>query len=116
MTLNIIAPLLAMGMPQGGSAQGQQPFFVTIGPLVLMIGIFYLLLIRPQQKRAKEHESLLKTLRPGDKVVTSGGVVGVVITVKEKTVSLRSADTKLEVLKSSVSEISERGGESKTET
>ena len=68
-------------------------------------------LIRPQQKKAKEHATLLKSIRSGDRIVTSGGVVGVVITVKEKTVTLRSADTKLEVLKSAVSEVSERGGE-----
>jgi len=70
--------------------------------------VFYFILIRPQQKKAREHTDLLKTLKPGDKVVTSGGVLGVIVSVKEKSVSLRSADTKLEVLKSAVSEITER--------
>jgi preprotein translocase subunit YajC len=70
---------------------------------------FYFVLIRPQQKKSREHAELLKTLKPGDKIVTSGGVVGVVVSVKDKTVSIRSADTKLEVLKSAVSEVSERG-------
>ena len=76
--------------------------------LVFMGVIFYVLLIRPQQKKAKEHEKLLKTLRPKDKVVTSGGVMGIVVSVQEKSVTIRSADTKLEVLKSAVSEITER--------
>jgi preprotein translocase subunit YajC len=77
-----------------------------------MVVVFYFILIRPQQKKAKDHNTLLKTLRSGDKIVTSGGVVGVVVTVKEKTVSIRSADTKMEVLKSAVAEITERSGES----
>ncbi len=77
-------------------------------PLLLIMVVFYVILIRPQQRKAKEHEQLLKTLRPKDKVVTSGGVMGVIVSVQEKTVTLRSADTKLEVLKSAVSEITER--------
>jgi preprotein translocase subunit YajC len=86
----------------------------TFGMMAIMVFIFYFLFIRPQQKKAKEHAILLKTLRPGDKVVSSGGVVGVIITVKEKTVTLRTADTKMELLKSAVSEITERGGESES--
>ena len=81
---------------------------MTFVPLVLIMVIFYIILIRPQQKKAKDHAALLKTLRPGDKVVTSGGILGVVISVKEKSISLRSADTKLEILKTAVSEITER--------
>jgi preprotein translocase subunit YajC len=65
-------------------------------------------MFRPQQKKAKEHERLLKTLKPKDKVVTSGGIMGIVVSVQERTVTIRSADTKLEVLKSAVSEITER--------
>lgn len=81
-------------------------------PLVLLVVVFYFVLIRPQQKRNKEHQQLLKTVKPGDKIVTSGGVVGVVITVKEKTVTLRSADSKFEITKSAIAEITERSGES----
>lgn len=83
------------------------------GPLPMMLFLFvvmYVVMIRPQQKKAREHTELLKTLKAGDKVVTSGGMLGTVITVKDRTVSLRSADSKLEVLKSSVSEITERAG------
>jgi len=80
-------------------------------PLVLLVVVFYFVLIRPQQKKAKQHQELLKTLRPGDKVLTSGGVVGTVITVKDKVVTVRSADSKLEITKGAVSEIMERSGE-----
>jgi preprotein translocase subunit YajC len=80
--------------------------------MLLTLGFFmvvmWLLMIRPQQKKAKEHAALLKTLKAGDKVVTSGGIMGVVVSVKDRTVALRSADTKLEVLKSAVTEIVER--------
>lgn len=85
---------------------------LTIGPqLILMVLVFYFIFIRPQQKKAKDHNALLKTLKAGDKILTSGGIVGVVVGVKEKTVSLRSADTKLEILKSAVTEVTERGSE-----
>jgi preprotein translocase subunit YajC len=108
MTLNA---LLALGTPPAGGQQPTAPWYVQVFPFALLLVVFYVALIRPQQKKAKEHAALLKGIRSGDKIFTSGGVVGVVITVKEKTVTLRSADTKLEVLKSAVSEVSERGGE-----
>ncbi len=82
-------------------------------PLVLLVVVFYFALIRPQQKRAKQHAELLKAVKPGDKVITSGGLVGVVISVKEMTVAIRSADAKLEITKSAIAEIVERSGESK---
>jgi preprotein translocase subunit YajC len=71
---------------------------------------FYFLLIRPQRLRAKQQDSLLKGLKSNDRVVTSSGIVGIVISVKDKSVTLRSADSKLEVLKSAVTEITEKSG------
>lgn len=83
--------------------------------MVLMFGIlgfaFYYFSIRPQSKKAREHAAMLAAMKPGDKVITSGGLVGIIVSVKERTVSVRSAETKLEVLKSAVSEITERAGE-----
>ncbi len=86
------------------------PVWAQFVPMILVFVIFYLVLIRPQQRKAKEHEVLLKTIKPGDKVVVGGGIIGVVVAVKDKTVSLRSADAKIEVLKSAVSDITERAG------
>ena len=83
----------------------------TFGMMALMVVVFYFLLIRPQQKRTREHAELLKTIKPGDKVVVSGGIIAVVVTVKEKSVTVRSADAKLEVTKAAVGEILERAGE-----
>ena len=82
---------------------------MTFAPMVLLVIVFYFILIRPQQKRAKQQAKLIAGLKSGDKVVTSGGIIGVVTSVKDRTVSLRSADAKMEVTKSSVTEILEGG-------
>ena len=81
-----------------------------LGMMAIMGFMFYFVLIRPQQKKAKEHAALLKTVKNGDKVVTSSGIVGTVVNVKDQVISIRSSDSKLEVLISSVSEIKERAG------
>jgi preprotein translocase subunit YajC len=80
----------------------------TFGLMIFMALAMYLLMFRPQQKKAREHAELLKTIKNGDRIVTSGGILGVVVGIKDKSVSIRSADTKLEVLKSSIAEIVER--------
>jgi preprotein translocase subunit YajC len=103
--------LVAMGQPPGQQPGGGAPWYIQFFPLFLMVFLFYFVFIRPQQRKAKEHDSLMKTLRTGDKVVTSSGIVGIVVGVKDKTLSIRSADTKLEILKSAVTEITERSGE-----
>ena len=94
------------------AAAGGMASIAQFVPLILIFVVFYFLLIRPQQKKAKDHAALLKAIRPGDKIVTSSGIVAVVVTVKEKTLSIRSADAKFEITKSAVAEITERGGES----
>jgi preprotein translocase subunit YajC len=106
----LLNALLAMAAPSGQGGQSPMPVWAQFVPMILVFVIFYLVLIRPQQRKAKEHEVLLKTIKPGDKVVVGGGIIGVVVAVKDKTVSLRSADAKIEVLKSAVSDITERAG------
>jgi preprotein translocase subunit YajC len=86
--------------PQGSFAS---PFF-----LIAIMGVMmYFLIFRPQSQQRKKQAQLIETLKSGDKVVTTSGIVGVVITVKDNTVSLRSADAKMEVTKSSVVQILE---------
>ena len=101
---------LARG-PQPQPGQPPAPVWQSLVPLVLLVVVFYFALIRPQQKKAKDHANLLKAVRAGDKIVTSGGIVAVVVTVKEKTLSVRSADAKFEITKSAIAEITERSGE-----
>jgi preprotein translocase subunit YajC len=84
-------------------------------PLALFFVMIYFLMIRPQSQQRKRLAQLLETLKAGDKIVTASGIVGIVVTVKDKTVSLRSMDAKMEVTKSSVTEILERDGETKSE-
>jgi preprotein translocase subunit YajC len=101
---------LALGMqPQPG--QPQPPVWHSLVPLVLLVVVFYFALIRPQQKKQKDHAALLKAVKAGDKIVTSGGILAVVVTVKEKTLTVRSADAKFEITKSAIAEITERSGE-----
>jgi preprotein translocase subunit YajC len=108
MQLNPLPVILAMAPPPSGSQPGQQQNpIMAFMPMILLVVVFYFILIRPQQKRAKEQRKLLEALKSGDKVVTSAGLIGEVITVKDKTVSLRSGDSKLEVTKDSVVAITE---------
>ena len=94
--------------PPGTAPNPTAQLLQMLGTFAILGVIFYFLMIRPQQAKAREHATLLKALKPGDKILTSGGILGVVITVKDKTVSIRSADAKLEIVKSAVAEITER--------
>jgi preprotein translocase subunit YajC len=74
--------------PEGGGAAG----LMGLLPLVLIFVIFYFLLIRPQQRKQKEHQAMLASVKKGDKVVTSGGIYGLVEQVGNKTITLKIAD------------------------
>ena len=67
------------------AAGGGDVFTSLVIPMVLIFGIMYFLLIRPQQKKLKEHQSMVDALRRGDQVVTAGGIVGKVTKVREDT-------------------------------
>jgi len=69
--------------------------------------MIYFVMIRPQSQQRKKQAALIDALKSGDKVVTLSGIVGTVITVKDNTVSLRSADAKIEITKASVTQILE---------
>src|SRR3954454_10650364 len=98
--------------PPGTAPNPTAQLLQMLGTFVILGVVFYFLMIRPQQSKAKEHAALLKALKPGDKILTSGGILGVVITVKDKTLSIRSADAKLEIAKSAVTEVTERSASS----
>ncbi|PLX96438.1 MAG: preprotein translocase subunit YajC [Desulfuromonas sp.] len=72
----------------GQPAAGGQSGYEGIIMLVIMFAIFYFLLIRPQQKRAKQHRQLLDALKAGDQVVTAGGIHGRIVTVQENVVTM----------------------------
>ena len=93
------------------------PFISTMMPLVLLFGIFYFLLIRPQQQRVKSHQQMVDAVRRGDTVVTAGGMVGKVAKVKDDgEIMVEIADNvQVRVLKSTLTEVRSKGGESKSE-
>ena len=114
MQLNSFSALLALAAPPANGQPGpQQNPIIAFMPMILLVVVFYFILIRPQQKRAKEQRKMLETIKPGDEVVTAAGIVGTVISVKDKTVTLRSGDAKLEVTKGSVTEIIDAGSPAK---
>lgn len=88
-------------------AAGDQAFDVmSLLPIVLIFGVFYFLLLRPQQKKMKSHQELLNNLRKGDRVTTSGGIIGVVQKTTEKEVVLDVGDNvRLTFVKQMITEV-----------
>lgn len=78
----------------------------TVLPIILMVVIFYFLLIRPEKKRSKKMKEMLDNLQVADEVVTTGGIIGRVLSVKEDTVLIETGSdrTRLRVLRSSIAE------------
>ena len=81
-----------------------------IVPTVLIIGIMYFLMIRPQQKRLKEHQAIVANIRRGDTVVTSGGIIGKVTKVDDQELQVEIAEgVKIKIVRSTVSEVRGKG-------
>ncbi len=105
------------GVP-GGDAGGTAVAAVVAGktdspgmmgmllPFLLMFGILYFLIIRPQQKRVKKHQTVLSTLKQGDEVVTASGILGTIRGLTEKVITLEIAENvKIKILKNQVSQV-----------
>lgn len=89
----------ATGPAQGGG-------LMTFAPLIAIVGIFYFLLIRPQQKQAKEHARMVNELKRGDRILTQGGLYGTVHAVKGKVIEVKiSEETKVLIAKSFVTQV-----------
>jgi len=98
----------------GGSATGTpaSPLSGILVPFLCIGIIFYFLIIRPQSKKQKEQAAMVSSLKSGDKVVTSGGIHGILLGVKDTTVTVKIADNvKIEVDKSAVTAVEKRGDE-----
>ena len=94
--------LLAGPAPEGGE---QNPIMAFL-PIVLIIGIFYFLILRPQNKKQKETQRMIQALKKGDRVVTIGGIHGVIQTVKENSLILKvDENVKLEFTRSAISSV-----------
>jgi preprotein translocase subunit YajC len=92
-------------MPAGLNAQ-----ILQLAPILLMVVLFYFMLIRPQQKRAKEHQAMLGNLKRGDSVVLSSGVLGKIVRVEDKEVGVEIAQgVTVKVLKGMITEVRAKG-------
>jgi len=99
--------LLLMGASGAGGGQGGNPILGFL-PLILIVFVMYFLMIRPQAKRQKEHKAMVQQLQKGDKILTSGGIVGTVAGIKEKESLLivKIADNvKVELSRNSVAQV-----------
>ena len=100
-----ISPAYAQGTSGGGD------FLFQLVPILLMFVIFYLLLLRPQQQKVKQHREIVAAVRRGDRVVTSGGILGKVTKVRDDNeIEVEIADnTRVRVVKGTVAEVRARG-------
>jgi preprotein translocase subunit YajC len=99
---------LGGGAPAAEGAGGPLSGLVSFAPFILIIGIFYFLIIRPQNKKQKETQKMLGALKKGDKIVTVGGVHGSISTVRESTVVVRVDDnTKIEFSRSAIAQVTD---------
>ena len=106
---------LLMGMPQGGEGGGASSLFSFL-PLIAIVAIFYFLILRPQNKKQKETQKMLGALKKGDRVVTIGGIHGVIQTVRESTVIVKVDESvKLEFNRAAISTVSSQAKEEKEE-
>ena len=108
MTVPILALLLA---PSGQAGGGMTMLLIQVA---LIFGIFYLLIIRPQRRQQAEHRRLLETLQKGDQIVTSGGIIGEVVHLKDNEVTIKSGESRLVVLRSNIASVPSRQAAPKT--
>ena len=90
-----------LALQAGGSS------LLTLAPLIFIFGIFYFLLIMPQQRRQKKWQQMLSDLKTGDKIVTSGGLRGTIVAIKDDAIHIRIPpdNLRLEVVRSAVSSV-----------
>ena len=92
---------IALMLLQGGGGG-----FGFLIPMMLVFGVFYLLMIRPQQKRQRELQTTIAELKSGDRIVTTGGIIGTITTVRDTSFLIRSADKSiLEIARSAVAAV-----------
>jgi preprotein translocase subunit YajC len=91
-------------------AEGASDPFLSLLPLVLIFGVFYFLLIRPQNKRQKEHKELVANIGVGDEIVTAGGVLGKVTDIKDQFVRVQVAEgVELKIQRNTIGAVMPKG-------
>jgi len=103
--VQLLSLALAQEFPVPPSPSGGG-FLTSLLPFVLIFVLFYVLLILPQQRRQKKHRAMLETLKKGDRVVTSNGILGTVMNLSKDVITLQVADNvKIRVLRDSISDM-----------
>jgi preprotein translocase subunit YajC len=101
---------LVYAMGTGGAEGGQGGGLTAFIPIILMFAIFYFLLIRPQQRKAKVHKEMLGALKKGDKVISSGGLHGVITGITDTVVTMEIAPKiRVKVSRGSIAAVTTRG-------
>ena len=110
-------PFVSVAYAQSaGEAASQSPFFQFI-PLVLILGVFWFLIIRPQQKKQKEHVRMVDSLRKGDKVITNGGIFGTIVKVGDDRLTLEIASkVQIQIERQQVARMDKNIAKSKEDT
>ena len=88
--VNLMFPFISVAYAQSADAASGSAFFQFI-PLILILGVFWFLIIRPQQKKQKEQQRMVDSLRKGDKIVTNGGIFGTIVKVGDDRLTLEIA-------------------------
>lgn len=89
----------------GGGGPSVNPL-ITFAPFILIFVIFYFLLIRPQQKKARERQDMIQALKKGDRVITSGGLIGTITNMGEKIITIQVADgVRVKVVRKNIEEL-----------
>lgn len=100
--------VLGFAPPSTPGGASTVPPWAQMVPFILLFVVMYVVMIMPGQKKEKQRKAMLASLKAGDKVVTTSGIVGVVVSLRDQSVMLRSDESKLEILKSGIQEILER--------
>lgn len=113
--VSVIAFVFAIQIPSLALAMASRPadpnappppVWVQFFPMIVMVAVFYLLLIRPQMRQRKERESMMNTLKKGDRVVTQGGLLATVVGVNQDSIDIKlNEETKVKIRKSAITEV-----------
>ena len=113
--VNLMVPFISVAYAQSADGASGSAFFQFI-PLILILGVFWFLIIRPQQKKQKAHQGMVDSLRKGDKVVTNGGIFGTIVKVGEDRLTLEIASKiQIQLERNQVARMDKRTGVSKNE-
>ncbi|MFN3582999.1 preprotein translocase subunit YajC [Phenylobacterium sp.] len=100
----------AYAQAAGGAAAGPEAMLIQFLPLIALVALFYFLMIRPQQKRMKQHQQMLSALKRGDTVVLSSGMIGKIVRVEDKEVGVEVATgVTVKVVKSMIADVRAKG-------